>query len=62
MLYKNAWQELRDYIKRETCLPEYLHQKEHFIRHSILTKMNELEKRWKIIPKKGANDEPDKNG
>lgn len=49
MLYKNAWQELKAWAKEKEML---LYQR----------KMNELEKRWKIIPKKGANDEPNKNG
>ena len=39
MLYKQAWQELKAWAKEKEML---LYQR----------KMNELEKRWKIIPEK----------
>ncbi len=48
MLYKQAWQELKDYIKITTTIwdtPE-----ENKMRKRILRCMKQLEKRWKIIP------------
>jgi len=48
MLYKQAWQELKNYIK--DTLPLLAGQ--GVIRQRLLEEMNELEKRWKIIPEK----------
>jgi len=46
MLYKNAWKELKDYIKNR--LPLLAGQ--GVIRQTLLSKMRLLEERWKITP------------
>ena len=48
MLYKQAWQELKDYIKNRLSLLVG----QGVIRQRLLEEMNELEKRWRIIPEK----------
>jgi len=53
MLYKQAWQELKDYLKESRLLPL-----EQLRCQNILAKMKELEKRWKIIPEKAKEDCP----
>lgn len=50
MLYKRAWEELKDYIERGMTL---LDEQER-IRQVLLTYMKQLEKRWKIIPEKAG--------
>lgn len=44
MLYKQAWQELKQYLNDELWLPE-----DQQILRNLLAKMNQLEKRWKIV-------------
>lgn len=47
MLYKQAWEELKDYIENRLRL--LIGQ--GVIRQKLLLEMKQLEKKWKIIPK-----------
>lgn len=50
MLYKQAWQELKDYLKESRWLSP-----DEMMRVNILAKMRSLEDKWKIIlSKKGG--------
>ena len=54
MLYKQAWEELKVWVKQQTLWPEQkvcTSAKEET--KNILVKMKQLEKRWKIIPPNG---------
>lgn len=58
MLYKQAWEELKDYIENKLRLLVG----QGVIRQELLSEMKQLEKRWKIIPDvKGGRDESAKN-
>ena len=52
MLYKQAWHELKDYIKITTTIWDT--PKEDAMRERILKCMKQLEKRWEIIPEKNV--------
>ena len=45
MFYKQAWNELKEYLSEERWLPV-----DEPIRKNLLTKMKQLEKRWGIVP------------
>jgi len=59
MFYKQAWKELKDYVKNKKWFPTvpYLHQKDYYVHVTLLAKMKQLEKRWKIILVKKRNME-----
>jgi len=48
MLYKQAWQEFKEYIEHE--LPLLAGQEP--VREKLLTAMRYIEERWKITPEK----------
>lgn len=50
MLYKQAWEELKDYIERGMTLLDG----QEPIRQILLSYIKELEKRWKITPDKAG--------
>jgi len=53
MLYKQAWEELKYWVKIQTMWPEQriCHSAQEDAK-DIQTKMKQLEKRWTIIPDK----------
>lgn len=53
MLYKQAWEELKDYIENRLRLLVG----QGVIRQTLLSEMKQLEKRWAIIPVKKRNME-----
>lgn len=58
MLYKQAWQEFKRYIKDELPIPfPLLITGEGSTRETLLSKMRLLEERWKIIPDKAGRGE-----
>lgn len=50
MLYKQAWEELKDYIENRLRLLVG----QEVIRQELLSEMKQLEKRWRISPKSKA--------
>ncbi len=57
MLYKQAWEELEYWVQEWNRWPEQkLYRTAESDIRDIQTKMKQLEKKWKIIPKKGKID------